>query len=72
MGDVFTGTQTTDVPSEHPGLLCSKNTPAELKQLVGGVDTCEGACYLNLEEVPHIHAHTFSNDVPRDFCSYKL
>lgn len=27
-------------------------------QLVGGVDTCEGACYPNLEEVPHTHIYT--------------
>lgn len=27
-------------------------------QLVGGVDTCEGACYPNLEEVPHTHTYT--------------
>ena len=26
-------------------------------QLVGGVDTCEGACYPNLEEVPHTHTN---------------
>lgn len=27
-------------------------------QLVGGVDTCEGACYPNLEVVPHMHTYT--------------
>lgn len=79
MGDVFTGTQTADVPSGHPGLLCSENTPAELKKkttgsrkrqssysacqahysnMVGGTDTCEGACYSNLEEVPHMCTYT--------------
>ncbi len=26
-------------------------------QLVGGVDTCEGACYPNLEEAPHTYTH---------------
>lgn len=47
-------------------------------QLVGGVDTCEGACYPNLEEVPRTHTYTqthtilLSNDVARDFCSYML
>lgn len=27
-------------------------------QLVGGVDTCEEACYPNLEVAPHMHTHT--------------
>lgn len=29
-------------------------------QLVGGVDTCEGACYPNLEEVPQTHTQTYT------------